>query len=543
MKYAELSELTGWKINTLRRLAASGIIFPKAGKFPQDEVDRILDHSFLHTWLDYCKTPHGIDSNRLRMTSDLHRRMMPNTPEGLTPLEQLYWLEHGLQAYPHRCVNCQGAVRVFLGFGKGYAEFCSAKCVRTSEVVRARVKNTVQQRYGVDNVSQLEEVKSKAYATVTSRFGGFFHPEVRTKTNIARYGVESPLWLPEVSARRKDTRHRNALEKLVYPDGFIPQFSEDDYLQEGSGRYSILHIVCGKTFTHRVPFTELTCRFCAGGRSSLERMVAEGIKHPDVQLGAPIPLEGKKVFADIKVGSLIVEVDGNYWHSELRGADKKKTSKRVKLLRQRGFDVMVFFEDEVTDRLEVVHSMINAKLGVFSRVFHARKCSVSEVSSAEARKFLDEHHIQGYANSSIHLGIFYEGALLGVASASKRRFGSGGYELVRLAFAKGTAVSGGTERLLKALKSMVPSLISYSDNRFGTGEVYRRLGTLVSENAESYFYLDRRNYQKRLSRLKFQKHRLSEALERFDASKTEWENMKQNGYDRIWDCGSRTWAL
>jgi hypothetical protein len=192
--------------------------------------------------------------------------MMPNTAEGLPLLEQLFWYENRHSNYPNACVNCKKPVKVFHGFGKGYAEFCSVGCVRTSKDVRSRVKDTVRSRYGVDNVSQAEEVRCKVSSTVMSKFGGFFHPAARTKTNVSRYGTENPLWLPDVSARRKITRHRASLAKLTYPEGFVPQFSEDEYLEDGSGRYAILHAKCGKTFTHRVPFTDISCRFCDGGQ-------------------------------------------------------------------------------------------------------------------------------------------------------------------------------------------------------------------------------------------------------------------------------------
>ena len=41
-----------------------------------------------------------------------------------------------------------------------------------------------------------------------------------------------------------------------------------------------------------------------------------------------------------------------------------------------------------------------------------------------------------------------------------------------------------------------------------------------------------------MSRIQFQKHKLKDKLETFDPNITEWENMKANGYDRIWDCGN-----
>ena len=36
----------------------------------------------------------------------------------------------------------------------------------------------------------------------------------------------------------------------------------------------------------------------------------------------------------------------------------------------------------------------------------------------------------------------------------------------------------------------------------------------------------------------FAKHTLAKRLAAYDPALTEWENMKTNGWDRIWDCGS-----
>ena len=40
------------------------------------------------------------------------------------------------------------------------------------------------------------------------------------------------------------------------------------------------------------------------------------------------------------------------------------------------------------------------------------------------------------------------------------------------------------------------------------------------------------------NRIQFQKHKLNGLLEQFDESKSEWQNMRDNGYDRIFDCGN-----
>ena len=41
--------------------------------------------------------------------------------------------------------------------------------------------------------------------------------------------------------------------------------------------------------------------------------------------------------------------------------------------------------------------------------------------------------------------------------------------------------------------------------------------------------------------MKYQKHKLQNILENFDKDLTEWHNMKNHGYDRIWDCGNDVW--
>ena len=43
--------------------------------------------------------------------------------------------------------------------------------------------------------------------------------------------------------------------------------------------------------------------------------------------------------------------------------------------------------------------------------------------------------------------------------------------------------------------------------------------------------------------MSFQKHKLKKLLPLFDEKLSEWENMKNNGFDRIWDCGNDKWIL
>jgi len=57
----------------------------------------------------------------------------------------------------------------------------------------------------------------------------------------------------------------------------------------------------------------------------------------------------------------------------------------------------------------------------------------------------------------------------------------------------------------------------------------------------SYFYT--KDHYKKYHRFGFRKNVLNKKLNVFDPNLTEWENMKNNGWDRIWDCGNLKYQL
>jgi len=84
-------------------------------------------------------------------------------------------------------------------------------------------------------------------------------------------------------------------------------------------------------------------------------------------------------------------------------------------------------------------------------------------------------------------------------------------------------------------------VVSYSDIRLFTGSIYNKMKfNFLHKSSPNYFYRKSHNLY---SRLHFQKHKLKSKLKTFNVKLTEWQNMKMNGYDRIWDCGNRTFIF
>jgi hypothetical protein len=185
-----------------------------------------------------------------------------------------------------------------------------------------------------------------------------------------------------------------------------------------------------------------------------------------------------------------------------------------------------------------VQSRLQHLLSITNSQIYARSCAVEEISSIESKKFIEANHLQGYASSTINLALKdTTGVIVSVMTFAKPRFNNKyDYEIIR--FCSSTSVVGGASKLFKYFinKYMGNSVLSYSDNRWGNGFVYKQLGFGYKTTTVGYTYTD---YKHRYSRNQFQKHKLVKMG--YDFSLSEFEIMKSRGFDRIWDCGQTSW--
>ncbi len=253
------------------------------------------------------------------------------------------------------------------------------------------------------------------------------------------------------------------------------------------------------------------------------------------------------VEVDIYIPDAKLAIDYNnlFRHSDLQGKHKKYHLERSQACEREGIRLIHVFENEWVLKGDIVKSRIRSFIGINERIY-ARKCKVVPLTSKEFTKFFNESHIQGSASASICYGLMYKDELVAALSLGKSRFKKDvEYELIRYANKANTNVLGGAGRLFKHfIKNHNPaSIISYSDKRWNTGNLYKQLGFEYSHLADpNYFYFHPSNHLVLQSRQTYQKHKLPAKLTTFDPLLTEWENMVNNGYNRIWDCGNSVWV-
>lgn len=240
---------------------------------------------------------------------------------------------------------------------------------------------------------------------------------------------------------------------------------------------------------------------------------------------------------------LAFEFDGIFWHSESNGGkDPKYHLMKTEMCERNGIQLIHVFESEFERKHEIVKSRIKNLLGVYDNVVYARKCVVRNVDFIDADPFLNENHLQGSVKSSVNLGLFHGDEMVSLMTFRKPRMtGKHEWELLRFCSKLGYHVVGGAGKLLKhfEIEHKPKSLISYADRRWSVGRLYSALGFEFSHSSNpNYWYFKPNNPFSLKNRMQFQKFRLSGVLEKFDENLTEVQNMRNDGYDRIFDCGN-----
>lgn len=208
---------------------------------------------------------------------------------------------------------------------------------------------------------------------------------------------------------------------------------------------------------------------------------------------------------------------------------------------------IIIFEDEWEQKKSIVKSRLRNILKKSNKIF-ARKCEIKEVKDNKLVKdFLDKNHLQGSVRSKIKIGLFYEGELISLMTFGSLRKNLGfkskerSFELLRFCSKINYSIVGASSRLLNFFieNYQVDYILSYSDNRWGSGNVYKKMGfSFVGKTIPNYYYIvdnvrkNRFNYRKDV--LVDQGH---------DESKTEVQIMNELGHFRIFDKGSNKFEL
>ncbi len=479
---------------------------------------------------------------------------------------------------------------------------------------RESAKNTCLKKYGVDNSMKHETTQKKLKSTKKEKYGdeNYNNRESAKNTCLKKYNKEHHLQLPEILEKQKTTNiSKNGLEwncnlpqtlenlkkknKQKYGSEFF--FSSNYYLEnlkkeklerlnlllknsdlsfninqydklrtnneDGSKSYLFYDIECNKCktkFKSRLINQIPICRTCNPiiSNSKLHLEFKEFLNEINVSFIENDRKTIKPLELDflIPLKNIAIELNGNYWHSEISG-DKNKSYhiNKSNICKEQNIKLIHIFEDEWVYKKEIVKSRIKHSFGISDNVLYARNCIIKIVDNKTKNIFLEKNHIQGSSVDKIRYGLYYKDELVSLMTFSKERLVTGNksssnyWELCRFCNKINYSIVGGFEKLLNYFKNNndFEKIVSYADCRWSGVDfektIYFKRGfDFIKKTRPSYFYVNKKDYFNRFHRFSFAKHKLLKENKEFE-NFTEWEIAVKNGYDRIWDCGTLKFEL
>ncbi len=396
-----------------------------------------------------------------------------------------------------------------------------------------KIKITNQIRYGVDTPIQNKDIREKAKITLLKRYGekynkAFVNHNTRTLLDFKNYLKNKGMMLLD------DYADNELFTNIIYPISIRCHCGDSFELH--SNRHLFLTNGCYKHYISSISKSENEVKeFIQSLGFETQKYVMENKKHIDIL---------------VKSKNIGFEYDGLYWHSQQELAERgfgysyhlDKTNQALK----EGIILYHIFEDEWINKQEIVKNRIKSILGIVENKYFARNTIIKEIESKTKNDFLNLYHLQGENTSSINYGCFIDDKLLGVMTFSKPRIsGENSEEVWELSrFASNGIVMGVASKFIKRfIKDYNPkSIISFSDKRWSTGNLYKKIGFSFAYSVPpSYWYLC--NKPERFHKSNFKKESIKEKFNLYDENKTEYENMLENGWDRIWDCGLDKWII
>jgi hypothetical protein len=236
---------------------------------------------------------------------------------------------------------------------------------------------------------------------------------------------------------------------------------------------------------------------------------------------------------------LAFEFNGIYWHNEIYKDNNyhlNKTEECEKL----GIQLIHVYEDDWTYKREIVKSIILNKLNKIKKNIYSIKCEIKEVNNKLYRGFIDKNHIQGYINSKIKIGLFYENELVSIMTFGNlkvsKKIDKKEYELLRFCNKLNIKIIGGASKLFKYfVNNYKPNkIIAFADRSWSEGNLYKKLRfNFICKTSPNYFYIvDGLRHNK----FNFKKNKL--VKEGYDSNKTEHEIMLERKIYRIYNSGN-----
>lgn len=452
-------------------------------------------------------------------------------------------------------------------------------------------KESNKKKYGVENISQNKEIKEKQIKTLMKKYGVNVpckSNEIKNKvakTNLKKYGNICSLHGKKQKIKTKKTWSKKYKKSHPFSCPIIRDKINNtmkskygkhytqtkDYLEKTKNtcikKYGKNHFSQSDVVKEKIKATNLKkygCEYPSQNDEVIEKIMTsskdvkkiygktqqEIKKYIETIINTKLEskvIERKEIDIFDKNKNIAIEYCGLRWHNEdsPEPRDKNYHINKYKICESKGIKLITIFEDEWVNKKEKCKSYLKSIFGKFENRVFARKCNIKQIDKKISNKFYYDNHLFGKPNNTkVSFGIFFEKELIGCISLGFHHRDHSKTTINRLCFKPDFQIIGGASRLVSACVNWCKNnncnnLITWSDNRWSTGNMYKKIGfKLEEEIGPDYSYVDTKTKYKRVSKQSRKKSNTN-----CPKNKTEKQFAKEEGFSKIWDCGKKRWVL
>lgn len=408
----------------------------------------------------------------------------------------------------------------------GYKKLPKDACIKCKFKKREEVSLV---RDGVKNSAQRKDVRAKISEASSDRLKSEEHKNLIKSRMIEKYGVDNYWKSPE----NRDKNKKALIEKYGVDNIMkLQDISEEAFKKAYQTRLNNGSI---KTYNGKTVKEIIAEKGCSKSGfnllvrqigienalkkekniTSIEQIVIDILDKNNISYKMFERIHGR--ISDITINNLVIECNGNFWHSEKNLERSYHAKKRLHYIKH-GYTCLFFRSDEIIDSTPIVESIILNKLSIIPNRIFARKCNIQPVPKNEAKEFFKTNHLMGYGRGET-IGLYTDKLVMAGQFCS---LGDNKWDLSRMCPALNTTVIGGYSRILKEFEKRQPKYLrNFIDLRYGSGEYLSKLGF---NKSSCYLSFKWTNGNSVFGRLQF-----------------KGNDGYENNLTKIWDCGQQKW--
>lgn len=383
------------------------IFLDKNGKLiPQRMLEKYLrKHGLYEDIIKYYSDSTGISETIYRIVNDIDERPV--------------------------CKICGQPVTYRIG---SFSTYCSKKCSNSDPAILQKNKEGVSKSLKKVYTERKEEILNKRSDTLKEKYNissdkiftspfSFKQIQDKVKETIQeRYGVDNVFKLPQYRASREIWQKRSIEYQKT-------RGLDIEYIKDENDEYKILvHNGCKKhgdvivpldVFNNRTSNDRihkislcLQCQPIRSAETSIEVAVKEilennniaFIQHDRKQIS---PLELDFYIPEYKVA---IECNGSFWHKDIEYYNKH--IEKINKCKDKEMTLLYFWDYEIYNNIKFVESEILKTCNKNIKKVFSNECKLSKISENEIFNFFKENSTKKYNKAKYNFGVIYDNEII-----------------------------------------------------------------------------------------------------------------------------------